>query len=161
MPGRGQTYRDVNYSKLNNSSSSAYSALVNNYNTAYSQAKAANESRYQQMLSIANNTSNQRAADITNDYSKQSSSAMSNLARLGMANTTVVPTTMTGIERSKQAALTSNADELQKTKLGIISSKTDSYPDASMLTSLLAGAGSSGGQSGISAVIQALSGMKF
>lgn len=136
-------------------------SLVANYNTAYGQAKAANEARYQQMLDIANQTTNQRAADIQSSYAGQSANAMQNLARLGMANTTVAPTMQLGIEREKQSSLNRLADEMQQTKLNIINSRQDEYPDLSSIQSIIAGVGSQYGQGqGLSAMLQALSNLR-
>ena len=96
-------------------------SMVDEYNKAYSQAKGAYEARYQQMLGIADTTTQQRAADIRSSYGQQSADTMQNLARLGMSNTTVAPTMQTGIQREQQSSLNRLADEMQKTKLGIIS----------------------------------------
>ena len=135
-------------------------SLVSNYNQAYGEAKAANEARYQQMLNIANQTTNQRAADIQSSYNQQSSDAMQQLARLGMGNTTVAPTTQMGIEREKQDSLNRNADQMQQTKLNIINQREDAYPDLASLQSIIAGVGSQyGGTSGLSAMLKALGGI--
>lgn len=137
-------------------------SLVGNYNQAYGTAKAANEARYQQMLSIADQTTQQRAADVRSDYGNQSANAMQGLARLGMANTTVAPTLQMGVEREKQSALNRLSDQMQQTKLGIIERRTDAYPDASSLQSIIAGVGSQYGQGqGLSTMLQALSGMRY
>lgn len=149
-------------SSLNSGVGKSYlKSLVSSYNQAYQQAKSANEQRYQQMLAIADSTTGQRQADIRSDYSGQQASAMQNLARLGMANTTVAPTLTAGIERQKQAALNTAADELQKTKLGIIESREDTYPDASILSSLVSQIGSAYGGGGLSSMLGALSNLKF
>lgn len=135
---------------------SSLDTLVNNYNKMYAEAKAANEARYQQMLGIADQTTNQRMADVRENYAKQRSSALSNLARTGMANTTVAPTMQAGFAREEQSALNTVADALQQTKLGIMERRTDEYPDLAALQSLLAGIGSQGGASGMQAMLDAL-----
>jgi hypothetical protein len=141
---------------------SGMESLVNNYNQAYGEAKSANEARYQQMLNIANQTTNQQAADITSSYGQQSSNAMQQLARLGMGNTTVAPTMQMGFEREKQAALSRNADQMQQTKLGIMERRKDAYPDLSALQSTIAGVGSQyGGGTGLSAMLQALGNVNY
>ncbi len=66
---------------------------------------------------------------------------MQNLARLGMSNTTVAPTMAMGFEREKQAALNTAADEMQKTKLGIMERRTDAYPNSNLLMSLIGSLG--------------------
>jgi hypothetical protein len=146
--------------------SQGLSALVNSYNQAFGAAKAANEQRYQQMLGIADQTTGQRMADIRGDYEGQRADVMQNLARLGMANTTVAPTMATGIEREKQASLNRAADQLQGTKLGIMERRTDEYPNANIITSLFSmlgqGVGGGGVQSpGMGRLVNALSGLKL
>ena len=133
-----QYLRDLSAKKQADSSGAADSlaALVASYNTAYGEAKTANEQRYQQMLDIADQTTNQRATDISSSYADATASAMQNLARLGMANTTIAPTLKMGYQRDEQAALNTNADQQQQTKLGIIEKRTDAYPDSSSLMSL-------------------------
>jgi hypothetical protein len=126
-------------------SQGAMSRLVNQYNQAYGQARTANERRYQQLLGIADQTTGQRAADIRSDYASRESDIMQNLARLGMANTTVAPTMALGVEREQQSALNRLADQMQGTKLGIIERRTDRYPDANVLTSLASMMGQGGG----------------
>jgi len=136
-------------------------ALIKSYNQAYGEAKSANEARYQQMLNIANQTTGQQAADITSQFGQKSASAMQNLARLGMANTTIAPTIQQGFQREQSAALNRNADLQQQTKLGIIERRQDPYPNAGSLQAILAGIGSQYGQgSGIAPMLQALQGMR-
>ncbi|MFA5186704.1 MAG: hypothetical protein WC551_09530 [Patescibacteria group bacterium] len=136
-------------------------SLVSNYNQAYGAAKSANEARYQQMLDIANQTTQQRAADIRTSYGEQSSNIMQQLARLGMANTTVAPTMQQGVEREQQSSLNRLADEMQQTKLGIIERRQDAYPDLSSIQSIIAGVGSQyGGGQGLSSMLQALAGLR-
>lgn len=137
---------------------SGLGSLVENYNRAYGESRAANEERYQQLLGIADQTTGQRAADIRGSFGQQSSDMMQRLARLGLSNTTIAPTLQTGIEREKQSALDRSADQLQQTKLGIIERRQDEGPSLENIQSIIAGIGSqySGGQ-GIQAMLQALS----
>lgn len=113
---------------------SGLSSLVSSYNQAYEQARAANEERYQQLLDIADQTTQQRAADIRSAYGRQSSDIMQQLARTGLANTTVAPTLQMGVQREQQSALNRLADTMQQTKLGIIERRTDAYPDRGALS---------------------------
>jgi hypothetical protein len=131
--------------------------LVGSYNQSYEAAKAANEARYQQMLGITAQTTGQRAADIRSSYAGQSADIMQQLARQGMAGTTVAPTMKFGVEREKQAALDRLADQMQQTKLGIIERRTDAYPDYGSLSKTLESIGSGYGASGTTAMINALS----
>jgi hypothetical protein len=140
---------------------SGLQSLVDKYNQAYTEAKNANEQRYNQMLGIANQTTNQQATDIRSQYAQQAAQGMQNLNRVGMGNTTVGNTMNLGIQNQQSQALNRLADQMQQTKLGIINSRQDPYPNASSLQSIIAGIGSSyGGGTGISAILNALGGMK-
>ena len=130
--------------------------MIDQYNTSYGEAKAANEQRYQEMLGITDQTSGQRSADIRSDFAGQRSDMMQRLAGLGMANTTVAPTLGAGIERDKQAALDRSADSLQGTKLGIMERRIDDYPEKDIIMTLVQALGAGGG----GAALKALSGMR-
>lgn len=132
-------------------------SLVSQYNQAYGAARSANEARYQQLLDIANQTTRQRATDIRADYARQGADIRQQLARQGMAGTTVAPTMGLGVQRKQQSALNRLADQMQQTKLGIIERRQDEYPDLGSLQSIIAGVGSQyGGGQGIQAMLQAL-----
>jgi hypothetical protein len=137
-------------------------SLVNSYNLAFATAKAEGESRYQQMLSIADQTTGQQAADIRTTYANKQSSALQNLAKLGMSNTTIGSTLALGNARSEAAAQNTLADTMQQTKLGIIANKASdaSYaPDKSAITSLINSATSNTGAYGTGAAAEALAGL--
>lgn len=139
---------------------SGLQSLVGNYNQAYGQAQAANEQRYQQMLGITDQTTGQRAADISGAYGQRGSDIMQRLASLGMANTTIAPTMQLGVDREREAALSRNADQMQQTRLGIMERRQDEGPSLENIQSIIAGIGSQyGGGQGISAMLQALSGL--
>jgi len=123
--------------QLPQQAASGLSSLVSSYNQAYEQAKAANEQRYQQLLGIADQTTQQRAADVRSAYGQQSADVMQQLARTGMANTTVAPTMQMGIQREQQSALDRLADQMQQTKMGVIERRTDAYPDQGALMQTL------------------------
>ena len=111
--------------------------LVQGYNVAYEQARRANEQRYQQLLSGADESiaqrqvagqemlgtlgdiSQQEAADIRSEYGQQRSNIMQQLARQGMGGTTVAPTMGLGVQREQSAALNRLADAFARTKLGV------------------------------------------
>ncbi len=142
--------------------SGTMTSLVGQYNTAYGDAKAANEARYKQLLNIADTTTGQRMADVRSAYGQQQADAMQNLARLGMSNTTIAPTMQMGIQREQQSALNRVADELQGTKLGIIERRTDEYPNANLLMALATMFGQGGGMSGMgSGTINSFGGLKL
>jgi hypothetical protein len=135
--------------------SEGFAPLVSNYNEAYGQAREANEGRFNQMLGIANQTTGQRLADVNSAYNQRGADISQRLAGLGMANTTVAPTLQFGVERERQESLNRTADQMQQTKLGILASKEDNFPDLGGLQSLIGGTGSAFGTRGIEAMLQA------
>lgn len=133
------------------------SRLVSQYNQAYQQAKAANLQRYQEMLGVVGQTTGQRAADIRSSYAGQAATGMQQLARQGMAGTTVAPTMRMGYQREQESALNRLADQMQGTRLGIMERRQDVYPDPNVLVSLAQAIGQSGGRGPYGA----LSGMRM
>jgi len=159
--GRGSTY--TSYSSPSSGVQSGMQSLVNQYNTAYQDAKAHNQKLYADMLGIVDQTTDQRAADIRTDYGQQSSNAMQQLARLGMSNTTVAPTLGMGFEREKQASLNRLSDQMQGTRLGVMGQYgQEQTPERASLQSILTGvANQYGGGQGLSTLLAALGGMKY
>ncbi len=137
---------------------SALSGLVNQYNTAYGEARTANEQRYQNMLGIADQTTGQRQADIRQDYLGQQSDMMQQLSRLGMGNTTIGANLGTGIQRGMQESLNRSADTSQQTRLGIMERRTDEYPQNDVILALAQALGQGGGGN-MGGIMEALSGM--
>jgi hypothetical protein len=88
------------------------------------QFQQAQQQQYQQMMGVIGQTTGQRAADIRQAYQGQRADIGQQLARAGMANTTVLPTMQAGINREEQSALNRLADELQQTKLGVMGQYT-------------------------------------
>jgi len=135
-------YTRTTYNAPSGDVSGGLAALVENYNKAYSEAKTANEQRYQQMLQLSQQgtqqqqaalqnqyaqmlgvvgqTTGQRAADIRSAYGQQQAGMMQQLARRGMSGTTIAPTMQFGVQREQQSALNRLADEMQGTRLGIM-----------------------------------------
>jgi hypothetical protein len=95
-------------------------SLLDQYNNAYNAAKAANEQKYQQQLGLVNQVSGQQKADTIAGFNKQRADSMQQLARLGMANTTIAPTVQAGIQREQSGALNRLADQMLGTKLGVM-----------------------------------------
>jgi len=118
--------------------------LVNEYNRAYTEAKQANEQRYQQMLGITEQTTGQRAADIRSDYTRQQSSQLQQLARRGLAAPTITASLKHGTQREQQSALNRLADEMQGTKLGIMERREDTYPTTDIIMALAQALGQGG-----------------
>jgi hypothetical protein len=103
-----------------NNQSKGINDLLNSYNAAYNTAKAQNEQKYQSQLGLVDSVTGQKRADTISNYEKQSADAMQNLARLGMANTTVGATTKAGVKREMQSELNRLADQMAGTKLGVM-----------------------------------------
>jgi len=142
--------------------STGLQSLVDSYNTAFAQAKSEGEQRYQQMLSIADQTTDQQAADIRTSYGNKQSSAMQNLSKLGMGNTTIGATLAQGNQREASNSLNRLADTMQQTKLGIIANKkldSEYAPDKTAITNLMTSATSNTGAYGTGALADALSGL--
>ncbi len=136
------------------------STLVNQYNQAYGEARTANEQRYQSMLGITDRTTGQRSEDIRSEGFREQSNVMQQLARQGMAGTTIAPTMRAGIRRGTSEQLNRAADQLQGTKLGIMERRTDEYPRSDIIMQLAQALGQSG-TGDLSGILKALSGMKL
>ncbi len=134
--------------------------LVDQYNRSYGEARTANETRYQEMLGIADRTVDQRSADIQGAYGQQSSNIMQRLARQGLAGTTIAPTMRTGVEREKQAALDRSKQQLAGTRLGIMERREDEYPSSDIIMSLVNAFSQGGGGIGAGGIMEALGGMR-
>lgn len=117
---------------------------VNQYQDKYNEARTANEQRYQKMLGIADQTTDQRATDIRNAYTAEGAAGQQKLASLGLGNTTISPTLKNGYLREMNSALDRNADQQQQTRLGIMERRTDAYPQKELLLGLLESYGLSG-----------------
>lgn len=139
----------------------ALTDLVQKYNEAYQQAKAANEARYQQLLGITEQTTGQREADIRQAYGQQGAQIGQSLARSGLAGTTAAPTMQMGVAREQESALNRLADQMQQTKLGIIERREDRYPELGMISQLAGALGQAGGAGGISGLFKALGGLQL
>ncbi len=105
------------------------SGMINQYNQAFQQAKAANEQKYQQALGVVGTTSGQQRADVLSQYQGQRASAMQRLSRIGMANTTVAPTLQAGIQREQQGALNRVSDQMMQARLGVMQGFQYKYPE--------------------------------
>jgi hypothetical protein len=151
------------YTSMPQSIGTGMEALVNQYNTAYQEAKAHNEKLYADMLGIVDQNTGQRAADIGSGYGEMSANAMQQLSRLGMSNTTVAPTLNMGIEREKQSSLNRLSDEMQGTRLGVMGQYgQQQMPNLGTLQETLTGAMSAFDPSqGTTALFNALKGIQY
>jgi hypothetical protein len=137
------------------------SALVNQYNRAFAQAKSQNEQRFEQMMGIANATTQQRAADIRTQGQQRIGDIRQRLARSGLGGSSVGNVEEEGIARSTSSQLNTLADAMQQTKLGILQQQQPAYPDLATLQSTLAGVSNQyEGGTGLPSLLTALSGIK-
>ena len=136
------------------------SGMVNQYNTAYGEAKAANEARYQELLGSVNATTDTRSADIRGGASEESSNMMQRLARLGLSNTTVGSSLQGGINRRKEMALDRSANEFSREKRGIIERRSDEYPQSDIIVQLAQLLGQGAGGTGTGGIVNALSSLQ-
>lgn len=100
---------------------------ANDAQNAQNDANAANEKRYREILalyggqlerakSLNQQISKQDILDINRSFDDLSSNTSASLGDRGLANTTIVPTVMSGITRERSAALTrANDERLQRT----------------------------------------------
>jgi ribosomal protein S4 len=135
--------------------------MVDSYNKAYREAKQANEKRYQEMLNIMDQTTQQRAADIRSAYGKSLAGQRQQLARQGLAGSTIGATLEQGNIREQEASLNRLSDEMQKTRLGVIERRMDEYPDRAGLAQLIGGIGGTFGTGGLGHFTKLLSQMDF
>jgi hypothetical protein len=120
---------------------SPYEKLTQEYQNTYNTAKAANEQRYQDILSqygilhsdvvggyqnrltetmkMLEGLGSQESADIEQDWINKESKAKQDLISRGFANTTVAPTMSMGYTRGKQADLARLNERLQNQRLGV------------------------------------------
>lgn len=103
---------------------SAYKNLMEQYTQGYKGLAKQTKKRYGKMMETVEGVTSQREADIRRGYAGRESDIMQNLARLGMANTTVAPTLGMGVQREQGEALNRLADALLGTKLGVMGGRT-------------------------------------
>jgi len=140
---------------------SGMASLVNQYNRAFQAAKTQNEQRFQQMLGIADATTQQRAADIRSQGTARIGDIRQRLSRSGLGGTSVGNVEEQGVERSTSSQLNLLADQMQGTKLGILNQMQPAFPDLAATQSTLAGVASQyEGGTGLPSLLQSLSKLK-
>ncbi len=103
--------------------------MINQYQQAFQQAKTANEAKYQEALGVVGSNTGQQRADVLSQYQGQRANAMQQLARVGMANTTIAPTLQAGIQREQQGALNRVSDQAMQARLGVMQGFEFKYPE--------------------------------
>ncbi len=106
-----------------------FTGMIDQYNQAFQQAKAANEAKYQEALGVVGTNTGQQRADVLSQYQGQRANAMQQLARVGMANTTIAPTLQAGIQREQQGALNRVSDQAMQARLGVMQGFEFKYPE--------------------------------
>lgn len=140
--------------------------LFNKTNAAWDQAKAANESRYQDILGqyqdrysrnmgALGQLSNQELQDANMRYDQNRDRSDQSAISRGLHNTTVTDSLRRGVEQDRSAELRRINDAktmrqigldtgLSKDKLEFMERRTDAYPDLGMMVQLAEKAGAGG-----------------
>ena len=111
-----------------------FADLMNSYNTAFAQAKAQNEQKYQQQLGLVDQTTGQQRDDVISQYQQQSANTMQRLARTGLGNTTVGDTLQQGNTRNQASALNRVSDQMLQQKLGVMQGFNYQAPDPGVVS---------------------------
>lgn len=136
----------------------SYQQLLDWYQRAYDEARQANEQRYQQMMGIYNQRLSagqglfaQGSAEVDRAFTQRASSAQQGLVSAGLANSTVLPSVLSGIDRARGEAMAGVAQRAAAYRTGLqgdlaqaIERRTDEYPSIQMLLQLAQGLGSAG-----------------
>lgn len=130
--------------------SSMMSRLYGDYQSAYDEAKKANEERYNQILADLEGVGQQQEADIRSSYGNALTGMQQDLISRGLTGTTVMPSVTQSNQNSMTDALNRWREALLMQKLGFMERRTDAYPDMGMMASLAQNYGASGG--GVSSV---------
>lgn len=109
------------------------------YQTAENEAKAANESRYQQILAGYDTLGQQGRKDIDQQYKNMSGTGYASLVNRGLAGTTIAPTMMAGYAKAANADRSRLTEALAAQKYGFMERRTDTYPDLGQFASLIQG----------------------
>ena len=118
--------------------------LIQQYQKAMEDARAATESRYQQALSNLEGVGTQERADINSRYNSAGSAVNQSMVSSGLSGTTVTPTMQMGVERERTSALSRLSADLAREKNAIIASRNDIPPDLQLLAQLMFQAGAGG-----------------
>ena len=134
------------------------SALGAQYQQAAEQARQANETRYNQLLSGQNELygrvmasvdqgNSQAVADLSRSFDRQRSAGTQDMISRGLTGSTIQQTMNSGIERNRAESLNRQAADFRRERLGYdvgltgerlgtIERRTDSYPEMQQLMAL-------------------------
>jgi hypothetical protein len=118
--------------------------LIQQYQKAMEDARAATESRYQEALGNLEGVGVQEQADINARYTGAGSAVNQSMVSSGLSGTSVLPTMQMGVERERTSALNRLATDLAREKNSIIASRNDIPPDLQLLAQLMFQAGAGG-----------------
>ncbi|MFH1567247.1 MAG: hypothetical protein ABIL09_04545, partial [Gemmatimonadota bacterium] len=145
----GQLY-DANMNVVN----AQGQTLQQNWQSQFDAAKAANEKRYQDILSGMEGMGKQEAADIKARWGGAEATGMQGLASKGLTGTTIMPTMRASYARNEIADQGRLQDRLKQMKFGFMERRTDAYPDLNQLMQLYQGWGAGTGGAGYSSSMQ-------
>ncbi len=106
----------------------ALTSMLNEYNTAFAQAKADSENRYNQQLGVANTLGGQRQADIISTYQQNEANVNQQLKRTGLYNPLSASANAAVTKREQNAELNRLAEQIGQQKIGIMQNKKDYIP---------------------------------
>ena len=140
--------------------------LTTEYQTAYDEAKAANEARYKDILAGYNTRystamtdlqglGEAEKAEIQRTYAQSGAMAAQQLVNTGLHSTTIAPAVQRQNTRQMQQALALSNEQLRREKLGyttgmskerldFMERREDTYPDSSMYVELMRQLGNTG-----------------
>jgi hypothetical protein len=119
---------------------SAIEYLVNRSQEEQDAATAANEQRYQQGMSLYDQSIAQAMLAGKRAASQQTASAQQSLMSSGLFNTTVAPSVMAGINTQANELSAASVASAMKDKAGFIERREDVAPDINLYASLMKGA---------------------
>ncbi|MFH1724307.1 MAG: hypothetical protein ABII00_06760 [Elusimicrobiota bacterium] len=144
--------------------------LFGQFADAWQQARAANESRYGDILGqygdmykrvMANlqGLGEQERKNIGQRFTERTSDSMQDLVSRGLRGTTIAPSVKQGLAREQEGVLAQLAETLRREqigydtgltgqKLGFMERRTDAYPDMNLLAQLATMLGRGGGGGG-------------
>ena len=160
MPTNGQNVpmRRGSYGARASAPMDPMSYMINSYQSAWDQARNANEQRYRDILGgwrsmgskamgLAGSLGQSRMGDINRQFNALRGSSMQDLTSRGLGNSTIRPSINAGIERQRGYALTNAADAATQQQLGVLGGmgremlgfaerREDEYPDYNQLEKL-------------------------
>jgi|SRR3990172_5772117 len=114
-------------------------------NRATSQAREANERRYQEILQGYEGLGEQEAADIKQEFMGRESQDLADLTSRGLSGTTIRSDIRRGYAGAMSDAVSRSRERWTLEKLGFMERRTDEYPDIGMYLQMMQQYGRYGG----------------